>query len=177
MGVIASFGHMIPNRVIEAFRLKNMLVVHPSLLPKYRGACPIQHCLIDGESESGVSIIEISKQKFDAGNVLWQHSVEVEDCVTTYSDLQLKLSDIAGKGLALVLDDLEGHLSAGKSQESFSDVEPSLAPMIPPEQGELSFQKSSFKDILRRHNALFGSNSRPFATISQVSCLKEDWNS
>ena len=40
VGVIASFGHMIPNDIIDAFPM-GMMVMHPSMLPKYRGACPI----------------------------------------------------------------------------------------------------------------------------------------
>ena len=47
-----------------------MFVIHPSLLPKYRGPAPLHYILFNGESKSGVSFIEISKNKFDAGNIL-----------------------------------------------------------------------------------------------------------
>jgi methionyl-tRNA formyltransferase len=47
-----------------------MLVMHPSLLPKYRGPCPIQHAILNKEQKTGISIIEISKKKFDAGAIL-----------------------------------------------------------------------------------------------------------
>ena len=50
MGLIASFGHMIPARVIDRFEQKGIFVVHPSLLPKYRGACPIHHALLNGDT-------------------------------------------------------------------------------------------------------------------------------
>ena len=46
IGVIASFGKMVPDRIIDAFP-QGMLVMHPSLLPKYRGACPIQHAILN----------------------------------------------------------------------------------------------------------------------------------
>ena len=69
--MIASFGHMVPGRVIEAFP-NGMVVMHPSLLPKYRGACPIQHAILNQEDETGVSVIEISKRTFDAGDILLQ---------------------------------------------------------------------------------------------------------
>lgn len=62
---------MIPDNIIDAFTTQSMLVVHPSLLPKYRGACPIQWALMKGETETGVSVIECSKGKFDAGKILW----------------------------------------------------------------------------------------------------------
>ena len=70
MGVVASFGHMIPDNIIDRFT-QGMLVVHPSLLPKYRGSCPIQHAILNKEKETGVSVIEISKNKFDAGAILY----------------------------------------------------------------------------------------------------------
>lgn len=68
VGVVASFGHMIPDQIIDKFS-QGMLVVHPSLLPKYRGSCPIQHTILNKDKEAGVSIIEISKNKFDAGAI------------------------------------------------------------------------------------------------------------
>jgi methionyl-tRNA formyltransferase len=74
IGVIASFGHMVPAEFIDSFAL-GMYVMHPSLLPKYRGACPIQHAILNQDSETGVSVIEISKDKFDAGNILAQEKV------------------------------------------------------------------------------------------------------
>ena len=60
---------MIPDRIIDAFP-QGMLVMHPSLLPKYRGACPIQHAILNQDDVTGVSVIEISKGKFDAGDIL-----------------------------------------------------------------------------------------------------------
>lgn len=69
IGVIASFGHMVPDGIISHFA-SGMLVMHPSLLPKYRGACPIQHAILNRETSTGTSIIEISKGVFDAGDVL-----------------------------------------------------------------------------------------------------------
>jgi methionyl-tRNA formyltransferase len=74
IGIIASFGHMVPSNFIDSFPL-GMYVMHPSLLPKYRGACPIQHAILNRESETGVSVIEISKDKFDAGSILAQIKV------------------------------------------------------------------------------------------------------
>ena len=60
---------MIPDEIIEAFP-SGMLVMHPSLLPKYRGACPIQHAILNQDSHTGTSVIEIAKGVFDAGEIL-----------------------------------------------------------------------------------------------------------
>lgn len=48
-----------------------MIVIHPSILPKYRGASPIHHALLDGEKETGVSFIKISKKSFDSGDIIF----------------------------------------------------------------------------------------------------------
>lgn len=49
--------------------------VHPSLLPKYRGAAPIQHTIMYGDSETGVSVQELDDREFDAGRILVQEKV------------------------------------------------------------------------------------------------------
>lgn len=86
---------MVPTEIIDSFPL-GMYVMHPSLLPKYRGACPIQHAILNKETETGVSIIEISKNKFDAGNILIQGSVPLLP-VTRFDELQMKLSILGGE--------------------------------------------------------------------------------
>lgn len=116
IGVIASFGHMIPDSVIDSFSTKNMLVMHPSLLPKYRGSCPIQHSLINGESETGVSIIGISKGVFDAGPLLWQDKSEIRED-DTFESMSKKLAEMGGRGLHQVLSDYTSHCERGVPQD------------------------------------------------------------
>lgn len=52
----ASFGHIIPNNFLEKFLPANRLNVHPSLLPKYRGAAPIQWTIMNGDETTGISV-------------------------------------------------------------------------------------------------------------------------
>jgi len=68
-----------------------MVVIHPSLLPKYRGASPIQYSLLNGDKETGVSIIEISKGKFDAGKIFIQEKVQIEPTMR-YNELAMELA-------------------------------------------------------------------------------------
>jgi len=72
--------------------------MHPSLLPKYRGSCPIQHAILNKENETGVSVIEISKNKFDAGAILFQKTVQINENIR-FSDLSEKLAEIGGDGV------------------------------------------------------------------------------
>jgi methionyl-tRNA formyltransferase len=85
---------MIPSKVINAFP-SGMLVMHPSLLPLYRGACPIQHALLNRDTESGVSIIEISPKKFDAGAIISQKSLPIAS-TTTFAELSVDLAKLGG---------------------------------------------------------------------------------
>jgi methionyl-tRNA formyltransferase len=68
---------MVPSDFIDRFPF-GMYVMHPSLLPKYRGACPIQHAILNNEKETGVSIIEISKNKFDAGKIVLRADIAMD---------------------------------------------------------------------------------------------------
>ena len=68
MLLTASFGRIIPQRMLAAFPPHNRLNIHPSPLPAYRGAAPIQHMLMAGERETAVCVIEMLR-KVDAGAV------------------------------------------------------------------------------------------------------------
>lgn len=71
----ASFGHLIPTSLLSLFSPLNALNVHPSLLPRYRGAAPIQWAIANGDLRTGVSVQELSRGKFDQGRLLGQRHV------------------------------------------------------------------------------------------------------
>lgn len=77
----ASFGHLIPTSLLSLFRPLNALNVHPSLLPRWRGAAPIQRGIIAGDADGltgepmGVTVQELSRGKFDRGRILAQRAV------------------------------------------------------------------------------------------------------
>lgn len=70
-GVLASFGVMIPESVLETFEPEGILNIHPSLLPLYRGASPIESAILDGKSDYSVSVMKLAKV-MDAGPVYYQ---------------------------------------------------------------------------------------------------------
>lgn len=71
MLVTASFGRILSNSLLALFEHGRRLNVHPSLLPTYRGAAPIQRALLDGQKETGVCVIEMMERKkgIDAGEI------------------------------------------------------------------------------------------------------------
>lgn len=78
-GILASFGVMIKSDVLELFEPEGILNIHPSLLPLYRGASPIESAILAGDSDFSVSVMKLVK-KMDAGPVYYQ---------TTFSGLPL----------------------------------------------------------------------------------------
>ncbi|GFO43415.1 methionyl-tRNA formyltransferase, mitochondrial [Plakobranchus ocellatus] len=76
VGVLASFGHLIPSRLVKAFPY-GILNVHPSLLPRWRGAAPVHHTILNGDRTSGVCIMSIQPKVFDCGPLLAQATVDI----------------------------------------------------------------------------------------------------
>lgn len=101
-GVLASFGVMIPESVLEVFEPEGILNIHPSLLPLYRGASPIESAILDGDLDFSVSVMKLAKA-MDAGPIYWQ---------TTLSGLPLDKSAIykalAEAGAEWICDNLGG---------------------------------------------------------------------
>lgn len=81
VGVLAAYGEIIPELVISHLPF-GILNVHPSLLPKWRGASPVQAAIVAGEKETGVSIIKLD-QKVDHGPIVSQFKEEVLETDTT----------------------------------------------------------------------------------------------
>ncbi|TDM03974.1 methionyl-tRNA formyltransferase [Macrococcus carouselicus] len=98
--ITAAYGQLLPERLLEAPEL-GCINVHASLLPKYRGGAPIHYSIIQGEEETGVSIMYMAK-KLDAGDVISQRAIPIEekDNVGTMHD---KLSSL---GVELLLETL-----------------------------------------------------------------------
>src|SRR6185312_14042927 len=65
LGVVAAYGKLIPSEMLQLPR-HGMINVHASLLPKYRGAAPVHRAVIDGDTETGVTIMRVVKE-LDAG--------------------------------------------------------------------------------------------------------------
>ena len=83
LGILASYGEIIPKKVIEHFPY-GILNVHPSLLPKYRGASPVQSTILSGDTETGGTIIQID-ELLDHGPIVCQFKEEVFDDDNTES--------------------------------------------------------------------------------------------
>lgn len=92
VGVVADFGLIIPQQVIDAFP-QGLVNIHPSLLPKYRGPTPVQNAILNGETETGVSIIKLDRY-MDHGPVLAQikEDIKPNDTAKSLYERLFKLS-------------------------------------------------------------------------------------
>lgn len=122
--VTAAFGQILPKKLLDAPRL-GCINVHASLLPEYRGGAPIHRAIIDGEKETGVTIMYMA-EKLDAGDILTQTivSIDEDDTVGTLHD---KLSKAGMELLAETLPRVEaGELRPVKQDETKVTFAPNI---------------------------------------------------
>ena len=99
-GVLASFGVLIPSSVLEVFEPEGILNIHPSLLPLYRGASPIESAILNGDTTFGVSVMKLVKA-MDAGPIYKQATIENVPLSSDLKDYLYKT--LAEMGAAMVL--------------------------------------------------------------------------
>ncbi len=114
--VVASYGKILPKEIVDLPRLGS-INIHPSLLPKYRGASPIQSAILNGDKITGLSIIKMD-ERMDHGPVLKQFEWEVKD-EDTFETLSKLLFEKAALELPGLIEDIEqGKISPKEQDES-----------------------------------------------------------
>ncbi len=135
--IVVAYGKMLPNAILE-FPSLGCINVHASLLPKYRGAAPIQWAIAQGEGETGVTIMCIS-ERMDAGDILLQRTLPIEKNDTGGS-LHNKLSQIGAQALREALQLLkQGQLPTRQQNEA----ETTYAPIIKKEDGRIDWTQEA----------------------------------
>jgi methionyl-tRNA formyltransferase len=135
--IVVGYGRIIPQWMIDLAPLGS-LNVHASLLPKYRGAAPIQWAIANGETVTGVTTMRIDAG-LDTGDILLQreHPVGSEDTAETIAP------KLAAVGAELMLETLAG-LRAGMIRGRAQDqAQATLAPILKKEDGQIEFHRSA----------------------------------
>lgn len=153
--VTCAYGQLVPSSILDLPRL-GCINVHASLLPKYRGGAPIHHALINGEEETGITIMYMDKS-LDTGDIIEMSRLPIDDKDTVES-LHDKLSALGAKTLESVLPSIINGTNKRIKQD---DNNASYAPTIKREDEHLDFSKSA-KDI---YNKVRGLNSWPLANM------------
>ena len=134
--ITCAFGQFIPKAVLKAPRL-GCINIHGSLLPKLRGGAPIQHAIIDGYKETGITIMEMIS-RMDAGDMIAQRSCIIEDS-DTYGSLHDKLNKIA---VELLRDTLPSILEGNYQKISQDENEVTFGYNIAKEEEKIDFSRS-----------------------------------
>lgn len=137
LGVVAAYGRIIPDVVIETPRL-GLINVHASLLPRYRGAAPVQRAVLAGDTETGVTIMRIVRE-LDAGPMFGKVVVPISADATSAGVEH----DLAVAGAALLVDVVD-RIAAGTAGEEPQDhALATYAPKITREEGEIDWTKAA----------------------------------
>lgn len=112
--VTAAYGQILSQEIIDLPKY-SIINAHGSLLPKYRGASPVQYAILNGEKETGITIMK-TVFKMDAGDIILAEKVAIDREDNTES-LMKKLAHIAGKLVVKVLDDIEDGKAVYTSQD------------------------------------------------------------
>lgn len=137
MFVVAAYGQILKQEVLDMPRLGS-INIHASLLPKYRGAAPIQWAILDGLKETGVTIMHMDAG-IDTGNIIMQEKIEIEDTDTGES-LFDKLADLGAKAIVKAIPLIErGELTEIPQNHD----ESSYAKMLSKEMGLIDFSNDA----------------------------------
>lgn len=134
---VTAYGRILPGQLLNIPPL-GTINVHGSLLPKYRGAAPVQWAVLNGEAEAGITIMQMD-EGMDTGDILLPGAIPVE-ADDTAGTMAVKLADLGGRLLVEALDKLQrGELKAQSQDNSLA----TMAPPLKKEQGQIDWLESA----------------------------------
>ncbi len=151
--VVVAFGQILPKEVLDLPRL-GCINVHGSLLPKYRGAAPIQWSVINGDTKTGVTIMYMDVG-LDTGDMIYKKEMDImqaETSETLYEKMKVVGAQALLEAIPLIQD-------GGKNRVPQNDDEATIAPMMNKSLGKINFADSASKI----NNLIRGLNPWPVA--------------
>ena len=135
--ITAAFGQFLPEKLLQA-PVHGAINVHASLLPKYRGGAPVHYSIINGEKETGVTIMEMIK-KMDAGGIYAQESLPI----TKQDDVGTMFEKLSALGKQLLLNTLPDILNGNLSPRPQDESKVTFSPNITREQEAIDWNKTA----------------------------------
>ena len=157
--ITCAYGQIIPEELLKLPKYK-CINVHGSLLPKLRGGAPIHHALIDGETETGITIMYMDK-KMDAGDIISQRKIKILD-EDNLDSLYEKLSYL---GRDLLMDTLESIIDGTNNRYKQDKKKVTYAKNISKEDERINFDRSG----IEIHNLIRG-----LSTVPAAYCYLDD---
>lgn len=149
---VVAYGTILPKNILELPKF-GCINVHASLLPKYRGAAPIQWAVLNGDKTTGVTTMYMDKG-MDTGDIILKEEIEIGQDETT-GELWNKLAQIGGELLVKTLEQVEkGTAPRQKQGENFT-----VAPMLTKEMGQIDWENQTaqeIKNLVRGLNPIMG---------------------
>ena len=149
---VVAYGKLLPKEILEIPKL-GCINVHASLLPKYRGAAPIQWAILNGDKTTGVTTMYMD-EGMDTGDIILKEEVEIGENETT-GELWDRLAKIGGKLLVKTLQQIENNTAPKKQQgENFTK-----APMLTKEMAKIDWEQKTaqeIKNLVRGLNPIMG---------------------
>ncbi|MGB0757039.1 MAG: methionyl-tRNA formyltransferase [Patescibacteria group bacterium] len=137
LGVVVAYGALLPQELLDIFPM-GVLNIHPSLLPKYRGASPLQGPILAGDKKTGVSIMLLDSG-LDSGPILLQESIQIEphDTVKTIHNV------LAKKGALLLLQAIDGLVDGTLVSQDQDHEKATFTKKIKKQDGEIDWTKGA----------------------------------
>ncbi len=151
--VVVAFGEIVKQNLLD-LPTRGCINLHTSLLPKYRGAAPIQRCIMAGDTESGITIMQMVR-KMDAGEMYEQVSLPVSSEMT-FGELESQLTVVGQEALLRVMQKFSHGSVVGISQD---EALVTFAPKVELEECEIDWKRPA-KEL---HNLIRGANPYPGA--------------
>ncbi len=136
--VVVAFGQILPQSVLDIPRY-GCINIHGSLLPKYRGAAPIQWSIINRETVTGVTIMYMDKG-MDTGDMLLKKEITITE-EETYASLHDKMKIVGAQALSEALPMI---MAGGTARQKQDDARSTYAPMISKTLGEIDWNKPNY---------------------------------
>ena len=145
--IVVAYGKILPKKLLDSAKIP-FINVHASILPKWRGAAPIQRSIMNMDNETGVSIMKIIP-KLDAGPILMQSKIKINR-ETTFTDLSTEMSKLGAK---LIIDTLECIENNNVNFTDQKELDASYARKIEKSEAKISWNVEANK-IVAKINAL-----------------------
>jgi methionyl-tRNA formyltransferase len=170
MVVVAAFGQILPKAIID-FPPQKCLNIHPSLLPRYRGAAPLNWSIIRGETKTGVTIM-LMDEGMDSGDILTQEETSL-GATETYGELHDRLSKL---GATLLLKTVDQVFSGAVRRQPQNAAGVTFAPRLTKETGKINWHDNvaNIVNLIRglspapaAYTSLEGQALKIFAAVAQ----------
>ena len=135
--VVFSYGQIIPKEILDAPKFGS-INIHGSLLPKYRGAAPIQRAVLDGEEETGVTLMHMD-EGLDTGDMYIKASTPID-----HKSSAMLFEELSELGAKLLIDSLP-KIADGSLKAVPQEGESSYAKMLTKEEGKIDWEKSALE--------------------------------